>query len=146
MKQQGAVFGFWMPVIDEESAAYAVKMSGLPLFLVGLNTFALVAVIDQHWAQVIAAVFAVLFVSLAFRIRAACTAWAPIAAFLSVTFFSVAGHVAVFDRHRTWVSLAGYAGRSCAFDCSNTCGDPCDGGLARVEMVAAQWGDTALLR
>ncbi len=87
MKQQGAVFGFWMPVIDEESAAYAVKMSGLPLFLVGLNTFALVAVIDQHWAQVIAAVFAVLFVSLAFRIRAACTAWAPIAAFLSVTFF-----------------------------------------------------------
>ncbi|RBW42235.1 hypothetical protein DS901_16140 [Loktanella sp. D2R18] len=76
-----------MPVIDEESAAYAVKMSGLPLFLVGLNTFALLFVIDQHWAQVIAVVFAVLFVSLAFRIRAACTAWAPIAAFLSVTFF-----------------------------------------------------------
>lgn len=30
-------WGFWVPVKDKESAEYASKMSGLPVFILGLN-------------------------------------------------------------------------------------------------------------
>ena len=29
-------FGFWFPIVGRESAKYAVKMSGLPIFLMGI--------------------------------------------------------------------------------------------------------------
>jgi hypothetical protein len=76
-----------MPVVDAATAIDAVKMSGLPLLIVGLNAFA-VAWLSNHSATRVAAfVFAVLFVFIAFRLRAERTGWALIATLLSVCFF-----------------------------------------------------------
>ncbi len=52
-------FGFWIPVTDKESAEYAAKMSGLPIFLLGLNfcALALVQVFVPQPALIYAAYF-----------------------------------------------------------------------------------------
>jgi len=38
-KHQEPAFGFWVPVTDRPSAEYAAKMSGFPVFLVGIIFF-----------------------------------------------------------------------------------------------------------
>ncbi len=37
MEHKEPAFGFWIPVTDRASAQYAAKMSGLPVFLLGLS-------------------------------------------------------------------------------------------------------------
>jgi len=37
MAHKDSPFGFWIPVTDRPSAEYAAKMSGLPVFLMGLS-------------------------------------------------------------------------------------------------------------
>ena len=91
-------FGYWIPVIDEASARDAIRMSGLPILLMGANAalLALVTSVQPFPDTVmIASAVAIAFslILLAFRIRAGHAAWIPFAlilfaAFLGVNLFS----------------------------------------------------------
>ena len=39
MSYKASLFGFWIPIKDDDSAYYAAKMSGLPVFLLGLSLY-----------------------------------------------------------------------------------------------------------
>lgn len=84
-------FGYWMPVADEAGARDAVRMSGLPVLLMGANAalLALVASAQPVPDPVViasSATIAALLILLAFRIRAGHAAWIPFALMLFAAF------------------------------------------------------------
>lgn len=50
MPHKEPAWGFWIPVTDRASAEYAAKMSGLPVFLMGLS-FLAIAVLQLIYVQ-----------------------------------------------------------------------------------------------
>lgn len=89
---QPQLFGYWISVKDEAGAKEAVRMSGLPVLLLGANAALLALILSvQTLPDMItiasAAIIAVLLVLLAFRMRAGHAAWIPFAIILFVAFF-----------------------------------------------------------
>ena len=84
-------FGFWLPVHDAKTAEAAIRMAGLPVFLLGL---CLVAGQFGRFAialggRNLAPLLSVGLIVLAFRLRAGGTALAPLATGLGVAIFAV---------------------------------------------------------
>lgn len=85
------LFGYWIAVHDEASAGEAVRMSGLPVLLMGANgaLLALVAAVqpEADMARITGlGAVAALLVLLAFRIRAGHAGWVPVAVALFLGF------------------------------------------------------------
>ncbi|WP_155122062.1 hypothetical protein [Martelella mediterranea] len=74
MTSKAGFFGYWLPVDDEESARDAVKMSGLPVLVMGLN-FVILSLFPSpyqatsDYSSVISGVVALVLIFVAFRIR-----------------------------------------------------------------------------
>lgn len=101
------LFGYWISVQDEASARDAVRMSGLPVLLMGANAalFALVTSVrpvSNPILLVSSVAIAFLLVLLAFRIRAGHAAWIPFVLILFAAFLGVSG----FSSYSLW-RLAG---------------------------------------
>ncbi|MHA3913474.1 hypothetical protein [Halovulum sp. GXIMD14793] len=84
-------FGFWLPVYDEKTAREAVKMSGLPVLVMGGNAalFALISAVGPTPSYGLATCFAAIslvLIVLAFRIRAGWASAVPIMMTLFVIF------------------------------------------------------------
>lgn len=87
------LLGYWISVTDEDSARDAVRMSGLPILVMGANAALLALLIavrplPDTGMIASAAVIATLLILLAFRIRAGHAAWIPFVLILFVAFLA----------------------------------------------------------
>ena len=77
--------GFWVPIRDQESALYAIRMTGLPVFLIGVTLLfsGVLSLVDPVrpalWAYVLLG-FALVFLVAGLALRAGQTWLAPLAA------------------------------------------------------------------
>lgn len=103
------LFGFWLPVHDEPSARDAVRMSGLPVLIIGANA-ALFALLASDSAQIMSSsAIAFSLILLAFRIRAGHAAWVPFALLLFIAFLlsnTVLSYLGWHMAGRTQVGIA----------------------------------------
>ncbi|RED45043.1 hypothetical protein [Aestuariispira insulae] len=81
--------GYWIPVIDQESAFAAVRMAGLPVLALGFYSLlaGLLSAVSPElsWPWVMGySVIGLLFVLMAFRMRAGRAGWSPVALGLMV--------------------------------------------------------------
>lgn len=112
MMSEPKLLGYWLPVHDEASARDAVRMSGLPVLIMGANAalFALVeAVQPAPYAALLASSVAIacILILLAFRIRAGHAAWIPFALVLFVVFLAANAFLAYLGWHLAGRTLAG---------------------------------------
>jgi heme/copper-type cytochrome/quinol oxidase subunit 4 len=92
--KRAKLFGFWLPVYDEDSAREATKMGGLPVLLLGANValfswleFSKKAISGE--AAIVGLVVSVVLIVFAFRIRANRVASLPYLVALALIFFVV---------------------------------------------------------
>lgn len=79
--------GFWTAIDDEESARDAIRMAGLPLFLMGLGAgFIALGILLLEpvplFAAIVTIAIAALFILLALQLRARRVGWFPLAMLL----------------------------------------------------------------
>ncbi|MDT0683453.1 hypothetical protein RM543_12220 [Roseicyclus sp. F158] len=102
------LFGYWISLEDRASARNAVRMSGLPVLLMGANAalLALVSSVRPFPDMAVvssAAAIAALLVLMAFRIRAGHAAWIPFASMLFIAFLGVS----LFSSYIGWQVAGG---------------------------------------
>ena len=106
------LFGYWLPVYDEDGARHAVRMAGPPALLMGANV-ALVALIfgiqPAPNAGLITSLVAAacLLMLLALRIRGGHAAWIPFTVILFVVFLTANAFLTYLQWQVLGLALAG---------------------------------------
>ena len=94
MTRKAKVFGFWLPIYNQDSAETAMKMGGLPILILGLN-IALISTTNFMNTQITKGLFltglitALILIVFSFRIRGNKTASLPYLTGLFLCFFIV---------------------------------------------------------